>query len=205
MKSKILNYVSSFLNRRTSKVFLSLVKIGCNPEILNGSNVRLMCGSTKEDIIIGDNFRCFGGTLVSQNGGKIIIGDNVKIGNQVLIGSVNSVTIKDNARLADNITVMDNNNHPINPLDREIVYSSPRDSEKRRWKYSDNSPIVIGRHTWIGSNSRICKGVTIGDGSIVAASAVVTKDVPENSIVAGNPGRIVKRNIDESPRIFTKK
>lgn len=56
---------------------------------------------------------------------------------------------------------------------------------------------------WIGEYVRICKGVTIGDGSVVAANAVVTKDVPPNSIVAGNPAKVVKTDIDKTiPRQF---
>ena len=56
--------------------------------------------------------------------------------------------------------------------------------------------VVIGNHVWLGENSIILKGVTIGDGSIVAAGSVVTKDVPERSIVAGNPAKVIKNNID---------
>jgi acetyltransferase-like isoleucine patch superfamily enzyme len=51
---------------------------------------------------------------------------------------------------------------------------------------------VIGKNVWIGSNATILPGVTIGDGSIVAAGAVVTKDVPPNTVVGGVPARIIK-------------
>lgn len=51
---------------------------------------------------------------------------------------------------------------------------------------------IIGENCWIGANVRICKGVTIGDNSVVAACSVVTKDVPANCIVAGNPAKVVK-------------
>ncbi|WP_376715052.1 DapH/DapD/GlmU-related protein [Janibacter limosus] len=54
------------------------------------------------------------------------------------------------------------------------------------------APIVIGRKVWIGANATILKGVTIGDGAIVAAGAVVTKDVPADSIVVGAPARVVR-------------
>lgn len=60
---------------------------------------------------------------------------------------------------------------------------------------SDNAPITIGDDCWIGQYVRICKGVSIGNGSVVAANSVVTKDVPANCIVAGNPARVVKRDI----------
>ena len=63
--------------------------------------------------------------------------------------------------------------------------------------------IKIGNNVWFGQHCTVLKGVTIGDGSIVAANAVVTKDVPANCIVAGNPAKIVKTNIDKTiPRKF---
>lgn len=55
--------------------------------------------------------------------------------------------------------------------------------------------IKVGNNIWIGSKSTIIKGVTIGDVSVVASNSLVTKDVPESCIVAGNTARIIKRNI----------
>ena len=57
------------------------------------------------------------------------------------------------------------------------------------------APIVLGRNVWVGSNSTILQGVTIGDGAIIAAGAVVTKDVPANTVVGGVPARHI-RNIE---------
>ena len=59
----------------------------------------------------------------------------------------------------------------------------------------DAKPVVIGNHVWLGENSMILKGVSIGDGSVVAAGSVVTKNVPENTIVAGNPAKVIKSNV----------
>jgi len=56
-------------------------------------------------------------------------------------------------------------------------------------------PIKIGNHVWIGSRAVILKGVTVGDGAIVAANAVVTRDVPPGAVVAGNPAKVVQDNI----------
>ena len=56
-------------------------------------------------------------------------------------------------------------------------------------------PIKIGNHVWIGINATILKGVTIGDGAIIAAGAVVNKDVEENSLVGGVPAKVIKKNI----------
>lgn len=56
---------------------------------------------------------------------------------------------------------------------------------------SSKGPIIIGNNVWIGDRATILGGVTIGDGAIIAAGAVVTKDVPAAAIVVGNPGRII--------------
>lgn len=62
-------------------------------------------------------------------------------------------------------------------------------------KHKKNKPVKIGNHVWIGTRAIIMKGVTIGDGAIIAAGAVVTKDVPANSIVAGVPAKIIRENV----------
>jgi len=61
------------------------------------------------------------------------------------------------------------------------------------WELSESSPVHIGDAVWIGSNCRINKGVSIGDGAIVAANSVVTKNVEAFTIVAGNPAKLVKK------------
>lgn len=68
-------------------------------------------------------------------------------------------------------------NHGLSLETRNITYSSP---------------VIIGENVWIGSSSTILPGVTVGDNSVVAAGAVVTKDVPKNAVVAGVPARVVK-------------
>jgi maltose O-acetyltransferase len=165
------------------------------------SAITLADGSDKGDIIFGDTVWMFG-HLASQNHGKIVFGDFSKIGGNSMITAVKSVTIGDYTAIGDNVFITDNNEHSINPEDRLIMRTKHDFHPYRLWRYSDSKPVVIGRNVWIGSRSRINKGVTIGDNSIVAAHAVVTKDVPPNSIAAGNPARIVKTDIDQSPRLI---
>lgn len=68
-------------------------------------------------------------------------------------------------------------NHDINPAKRANI---------------NPSPVVIGNNVWIASGSIILPGISIGNGAIVGAGSIVTKNVPENTIVAGNPARIIK-------------
>lgn len=158
-------------------------------------------GSTPSDITIEDGCRIYG-TLQSQNQGKIVFKERSRIRSGAQILCSNYVEIGEGSGIASNTKIVDNNNHPVNPKDRWLLYLSPWDSPKRMWKYSDSAPIIIGKNVWIGSDARICKGVTIGDGAIIAANAVVTKSCPPNCIMGGNPAKIIKRDIDTVHRYF---
>lgn len=160
--------------------------------------VSLLYGSCQSDITIGNNFTLHG-ALQSQSGGKIQIGDNVWIGVNSNIQSVNSVIIGGYTRISNNVFITDNNNHPVNPMFTRFRATQPDGSDCMRWCYSSNSPVKIGENCWIGQYVRIQKGVTIGNNCIIAANSVLTKDVPDNCIAAGNPAKIVKTNINDIP------
>lgn len=110
--------------------------------------------------------------------GRIDIGDNVLIMNGVRISSASSITIGDGCMLANHAYLTDADWHDIH--DRT---SAP----------GGTAPIVLERGAWIGDSAIVCKGVRIGENSIVGAGAVVTRNVPANVIVAGNPARVVKK------------
>ncbi|MDE5629140.1 MAG: acyltransferase [Muribaculaceae bacterium] len=169
--------------------------IGDNVYFHRKSRISLIEGASRSNITIDSNSRLFG-TLSCCSKGTIKIGRYSQVGQNSCIRSVNEVVIGSYTAIADNVVVCDNNNHPVNPLDRHIMRQTPSGSKERSWTNSDNAPIIIGDDCWIGQYSRICKGVTIGNGSVVAANSVVTKSVPENCIVAGNPAKIVKTDID---------
>lgn len=177
--------------------------VGKDVLITHDAHVFLIAGSTSEDVIIGDN-AIMQGTLASSHKGKIIMGKHSRIGTNSCIRCVENVILGDYSAIADNTVISDNNNHPVNPIDRMIMRLTPPGSDERSWIHSDHAPIIIGKNVWIGEYVRICKGVKIGDGAIIAANAVVTKDVPANSVAAGNPARIVKTDIDKTvPRKFS--
>lgn len=74
-----------------------------------------------------------------------------------------------------------------------------RDSDNHSIKkegYKKTKPIRIGNHVWIGLRATILKCVTIGDGAVIAAGAVVTKDVPPKSLVGGVPARVISTNVE---------
>lgn len=168
---------------------------GNNHYIGERAKVILMDGATKEQVQINDS--CWHkGTIIVQTNGVVILNPHVQIGIDTNIFAVNRIEIGAYTAIAPNTTICDNNNHPVSPKERKAMRVHPHGHDSKLWKHSANAPIIIGENCWIGTNVRICKGVTIGDNSIVAACSVVTKDVPANCIVAGNPAKVVKTNID---------
>lgn len=168
--------------------FKKLCEFGDNLDLSFQSDCRADKSGT---IKIGDNCRIFC-KLYTQDDGMIIIGNNTCIYDRTYIGSVNNITIGSGVWISNHVHIFDNNNHPTSPEIRMKMSEGPFDGDAWRWKHSDNSPVIIEDNVWIGEYSAVMKGVHIGKGSIVAAHAVVTKDVPEYSIVAGNPARVVK-------------
>lgn len=109
------------------------------------------------------------------------------------IGAVESIIIGDDVIIAGNTHIYDNNNHPTDPGRRlEMSRSGDFYGPLWSWAQSDHKPIIIEDNVWIGERCAILKGVRIGKGAIVGCNSVVTHDVPEYSIVAGNPAKVVK-------------
>lgn len=109
-------------------------------------------------------------------------GKNIKIGKDVFVNSGCCFQDQGGVTLGDGCLVGHN-----------VVFAT-LDHDKCPSKRGDMTaaPIVVGKDVWIGAHATILKGVTIGDGAIVAAGAVVTRDVPPNTIAAGVPARVVK-------------
>lgn len=146
----------------------------------------------KNNILIGDYCEILG-ILRCMGDGKITIGNYSEIRSKSFVGSVESVTIGNYVIISNHVTIYDNNNHPTTPSVRKRMCMDGFYGDAWSWVHSDHKPIIIEDNVWIGEHSTILKGVTIGEGSIVACHSVVTKDVPPYSMVAGNPARVVKK------------
>lgn len=145
----------------------------------------------KTSIHIGDNcdLCCL---LYACKGGKIEIGNNTTIRSFSEISSAVSIFIGNCVIVSNHVTIRDNNSHPIDPEIRKEMCLKGFYGDDWSNSKADKAPIRILDNVWIGERSVILKGVTIGEGSVVACDSVVTHDVPEYVIVAGNPARIVK-------------
>lgn len=157
-------------------------RIGFNAYVKGGEYIEIGKKTTigKNSVITAWNEYC--GITYTPS---ISIGNNVCIGDYCHITSIKSIVIEDGVLTGKFITISDNDhgeftkynlNYP--PLHRKL---------------SSKGPVHIGKNVWIGDKVSILSGVKIGDGAIIAANAVVTKDVPPNTIVAGIPAKILKR------------
>ena len=183
---------------QAKKIRKSVTITGSHYVVGPTGSVVLSDGSTPEDIVLADHVFVFG-SLMSQSHGKIYIGDHSLIGRHVMIESVESISIGRGVTIANDVVVTDNNTHPISPAFMEARALSPLNSPLHLWKWSAHKPVSIGDFSWIGERSRICKGVTIGRYCVIAANSVVTKDVPDYCIAAGNPAKIVRTCTNEIP------
>lgn len=108
------------------------------------------------------------------------VNNNVTINNNFRVTCASSgIEIGDNTLIGVNVQLIDADFHSLDP-------------QKRTSGEYEKKPIVIGKNVWIGNNVIVLKGVQVGDNSIIAANSVVVKSIPENSIAAGNPAKVVK-------------
>jgi len=149
------------------------------PALTFGDHVSVYAAS---QFSIGENATCSIGDYTLLVGALVVADERVEIGSHCLISW--------------NVGIADSDFHPLSAalrkLDAVALAPYAPDRPPRPREAIRAKPVVIKDNVWIGMNAIVLKGVTIGENSIVAAGSVVTKDVPPNSIVAGNPAVIVK-------------
>ncbi|MBK9638516.1 MAG: acyltransferase [Bacteroidetes bacterium] len=161
------------------------VKLFVNPLKHKKGKGSSICWKTRMDVLpfndfsLGKNSTIEDFSVVNNGMGAVHIGDNTRVGiSNVLIGPI---TIGNHVIIAQNV-VMSGLNHGYEDINTPI-----------RLQPCTTAQITIGNDSWIGANAVITAGVSIGKHAIVAAGSVVTKSVPDNTIVAGNPARILKQ------------
>ncbi len=146
-----------------------------------GDNITLLASSDKKTRL----------TVWSdkKNISGINIGHHVLISPGVRISAAREIIISDNCMIASNAYITDSDWHGI--YDRSLPPETA-------------SPVKLEPNVWIGDSAIICKGVTIGENSIIGAGAVVSSDIPANAIAVGNPARVIKK-LDPARKITTRK
>lgn len=161
-------------------------KVGKNLQIPNG--IPLVIGSHLK-IILGDNVTIQRSTIGAS---KVFdepifrVGNNTSINYGTSISVAKEIIIGDNCMISDSCMIMDSDDHPVDPEKR--LLGLPVDPK-------DVKPVKIGNNVWIGAYTVILKGVCIGDNAIIGTHSVVTRNVPENSIYAGVPAKLIVDDI----------
>jgi len=186
---KILTRTKAYLAKRK---FMKKAIVGSNFICGPGTSLYL---ESKESfrVKVGNNVTLTDAELRCYREGRIEIGDNCWFSLRTQIISCSEIRIGNNSIFARDVYISDTNEHPIDPLIRrqQTIEMLQTNSPPDRYQ-SETKPVEIGEDVWVGERACILKGVKIGNGSIIAANSVVTKDVPEGVVVAGNPAKIVK-------------
>ena len=171
----------------TIKIMISLIytKLCWRPAKL----VRLpFLARNRKNINLSEGFTCgFNCRLNPGKEGVINIGKNFVMGDQCQIEAMKEVTIGNDVLLASRIYIGDSSHGSYKGEDQSdpVLPPNARDIISSR--------IVIGNNVWIGNGVSILPGVTVCDGAVIGAGSVVTHDIPENTIAAGNPAKVIKK------------
>lgn len=188
---KILKSILSIFNNVYNYIILKIKKVKYNNGlVINGRlsvhgsgfiqiGSKVVLNSSPASNPIGGQGKTF---LKAEGRGQILIGNNVGISNSAIC-AFDCVTIEDNVMIGGSCKIYDTDFHSINYENRMM---NPDPDIKSR-------PVIIKKGAFIGAHSIILKGVTIGERAVIGAGSVVTKDVGENEIWAGNPARFIRR------------
>ena len=148
------------------------------PAVVLGNHVSCYAGCS---FSIGEKGFCRVGDFTLLNGALIMAEERIEIGSYCLISW--------------NVGIADSDFHPLEPAlrRRDALALAPYYKDRPARPEISKRPVSIGDNVWIGMGAVILKGVTIGENSVVAAGSIVTRSVPPNSVVAGNPAQLVKQ------------
>ncbi len=134
--------------------------------------------------LIVNLFDCYAGNRITINEGATLRLGTGYMNYGCVIECFNRIDIGNDVAISEGVVMRDSDNHTIH--------------FENGTKSTPTAPIVIQNHVWIGMGATILKGVTIGEGAIIAAGSLVNKDVPSHSLVAGTPAKVVKANVSWS-------
>ena len=154
-----------------------------------------MLSKKPQAVVFGNHVSVYAGcSFAIQKDGRCTVGDFTLL-NGAIVMAEELVEIGSHCLISWGVGIADSDFHPLEPAQRLIDSQALAPFFKNRPPRPKlkTAPVRIGDNVWIGMNAVILKGVTIGDNSVVAAGAVVTKSIPPNTIVAGNPAVTVKQ------------
>ena len=182
MSSFLIFRTSVFLKNRKRKILQRLNTIDCSDFEGISQIVKELLGKS-EGAFINPPFYC-------DYGSHIEVGKNFFANYNCTILDVAKVKIGDNCMLAPNVAIY-TAGHPLHPDTRNTLYEY-------------GIEVTIGDNVWIGGNAVICPGVKIGSNCVIGAGSVVTRDIPDWSLAAGNPCRAIRAITDEDRKFYFK-
>ena len=170
-------YKATFFQKIKSFFLLSRAKKGNNIFIGRGASFERFLNNLE----IGSNiiFKDYSRICVADTNAKIYIGTNTSIGHHTFIFAKKNISIGENCMIAPFVYIVDND-HNFN--DKELLVDSDLECED----------IIIEDNVWIGAHAIILKGTKIGTGSVIGAGSVVKGNIEKNSVIAGNPHKVIK-------------
>ena len=146
-------------------------------------------------VVLGDHVSCYSGCSFALGPEGTCTVGNFTLLNGALIMAEERITIGSYCLISWNVGIADSDFHPLEPAARRIDAQAlaPYLRERPARPPLDTRPVTIRDNVWVGMHAVILKGVEIGENSVVAAGAVVTKSVPANVVVAGNPANVVRQ------------
>jgi acetyltransferase-like isoleucine patch superfamily enzyme len=162
------------------------------PVIFNKKGAELIIGDhvTINSSFLSNLVGLYGRTIIVTRlpGAYVRIGDNVGISGATIYAR-KGIEIGDNTAIGGNVKILDNDFHPLEVEERNQLLSDPHGGDSGLVPARE---IKIGKNCFIGCNSIILKGSVLGDGCVVGAGAVVAGQFEENSVIAGNPARVIR-------------
>jgi len=188
------------LNPHNTSNFKNLIS-GMSSKLLPSCKIRFdVEPEVREYVTIGENCIIGAQFIFESKTGRIRIGNNTHIGGGMFI-SRSSIIIGNDVTMAWDITIYDHDSHSIYwdyrrndniQCYKDYVEFGGCSVINKNWENVKSAPIVIHDKVWIGFGVTVLKGVTIGEGAVVGAKSVVTKDVLPWTVVAGNPAKVIK-------------
>lgn len=195
----IIKLYKAFRKRKMLEAAKASLQIDSSCHLSDSFLIRQDVPTDEKRLVIGKDCIIGGQFIFESSKGKITIGNHSFIGSSTFI-SRSSITVGNNVTIAWGSTIYDHDSHSLDYMERRKdiddelaeLRSKQNMIAHKNWDVVNSKPIKICDDAWIGMNSIILKGVTIGEGAIVGAGSVVTKDVPAWTVVAGNPAKVVK-------------